>query len=91
MEQIKVLLNENDIPRQWYNLAADLPTSPASSCNQGWYRENHREASAGGSCGCGCGSESAPWSRLMRSLAHRGVATSGRAKLRATTPAATSR
>ena len=26
MEQIKVLLNENDIPRQWYNLAADLPT-----------------------------------------------------------------
>jgi tryptophan synthase beta chain len=26
MEQIKILLNENDIPRQWYNLAADLPT-----------------------------------------------------------------
>ena len=26
MEQIKVLLEENDIPRQWYNLAADLPT-----------------------------------------------------------------
>ena len=26
MEQIKVLLNESDIPRQWYNLAADLPT-----------------------------------------------------------------
>ena len=23
---IKVLLNENEIPRQWYNLAADLPT-----------------------------------------------------------------
>ncbi|MFC1703513.1 TrpB-like pyridoxal phosphate-dependent enzyme [Candidatus Omnitrophota bacterium] len=22
----KILLNENDIPRQWYNLAADLPT-----------------------------------------------------------------
>jgi tryptophan synthase beta chain len=26
MEQIKVMLNESDIPRQWYNLAADLPT-----------------------------------------------------------------
>jgi len=26
MEQIKVLLKESDIPRQWYNLAADLPT-----------------------------------------------------------------
>ncbi len=26
MEQIKVYLNESDIPRQWYNLAADLPT-----------------------------------------------------------------
>ena len=26
MEQIKVFLNESDIPRQWYNLAADLPT-----------------------------------------------------------------
>jgi tryptophan synthase beta chain len=26
MEQVKVLLNESDIPRQWYNLAADLPT-----------------------------------------------------------------
>ena len=26
MEQIKILLNEKDIPRKWYNLAADLPT-----------------------------------------------------------------
>ena len=26
MEQVKILLNESDIPRQWYNLAADLPT-----------------------------------------------------------------
>ncbi|MFP3938553.1 MAG: TrpB-like pyridoxal phosphate-dependent enzyme [Phycisphaerae bacterium] len=25
MEQIKYQLNENDLPRQWYNLAADLP------------------------------------------------------------------
>jgi tryptophan synthase beta chain len=25
MPQVKVLLNENEIPRQWYNLAADLP------------------------------------------------------------------
>jgi tryptophan synthase beta chain len=28
MEQVKILLNENEIPRQWYNLAADLPTPP---------------------------------------------------------------
>ncbi|MBL7107028.1 MAG: TrpB-like pyridoxal phosphate-dependent enzyme [Phycisphaerae bacterium] len=26
MEQVKILLNEKDIPKQWYNLAADLPT-----------------------------------------------------------------
>lgn len=26
MEPVKILLNESDIPRQWYNLAADLPT-----------------------------------------------------------------
>ncbi len=26
MKSIKFMLNENDIPRQWYNLAADLPT-----------------------------------------------------------------
>jgi len=26
MKPIKIQLNENDIPRQWYNLAADLPT-----------------------------------------------------------------
>jgi tryptophan synthase beta chain len=26
MDPVKILLNENDIPRQWYNLAADLPT-----------------------------------------------------------------
>jgi tryptophan synthase beta chain len=25
---IKVVLNENEIPRQWYNLAVDLPTPP---------------------------------------------------------------
>jgi tryptophan synthase beta chain len=24
----KILLNEKDIPRQWYNLAADLPNPP---------------------------------------------------------------
>ena len=24
----KVFLNEDEIPRQWYNLAADLPTPP---------------------------------------------------------------
>jgi len=26
VENIKILLDESDIPRQWYNLAADLPT-----------------------------------------------------------------
>lgn len=26
MEQVKIHLDEKDIPRQWYNLAADLPT-----------------------------------------------------------------
>ena len=26
MDQRKILLNESDIPKQWYNLAADLPT-----------------------------------------------------------------
>jgi len=26
MNSRKILLNESDIPRQWYNLAADLPT-----------------------------------------------------------------
>jgi tryptophan synthase beta chain len=25
---VKILLNEDEIPRQWYNLAADLPTPP---------------------------------------------------------------
>jgi len=28
MSQVKILLEEKDIPRQWYNLAADLPHHP---------------------------------------------------------------
>ena len=28
MDKIKIALDESDIPRQWYNLAADLPTAP---------------------------------------------------------------
>src|SRR5512147_2131399 len=28
MENIKIQLSENEIPRKWYNLAADLPTPP---------------------------------------------------------------
>ena len=28
MNNIKIPLDESDIPRQWYNLAADLPTQP---------------------------------------------------------------
>src|SRR5450759_4491917 len=26
MDNVKILLSENEIPRKWYNLAADLPT-----------------------------------------------------------------
>ena len=26
MEQVKVVLNDNEIPKQWYNIQADLPT-----------------------------------------------------------------
>src|SRR5512136_2232845 len=26
MENVKILLDDSEIPRQWYNLAADLPT-----------------------------------------------------------------
>jgi len=29
MEQIKVLLNDEEIPRQWYNIMADFPKPPA--------------------------------------------------------------
>jgi len=28
MSQIKISLDEKDIPKQWYNIAADLPTAP---------------------------------------------------------------
>lgn len=28
MDQIKITLEENEMPRQWYNLAADLPNPP---------------------------------------------------------------
>jgi tryptophan synthase beta chain len=28
MQQTKILLSEEEMPRQWYNLAADLPTAP---------------------------------------------------------------
>ena len=26
MEQVKILLEDHEIPRQWYNVVADLPT-----------------------------------------------------------------
>ena len=29
MSQIKILLDENDIPKQWYNVVADMPNPPA--------------------------------------------------------------
>ena len=28
MSEVKILLKEEDIPRKWYNIAADLPTAP---------------------------------------------------------------
>ncbi len=28
MPRTKILLDEKDMPRQWYNLAADLPSPP---------------------------------------------------------------
>ena len=28
---VKVFLNEDEIPRQWYNIAADLPEQPSPS------------------------------------------------------------
>ncbi len=29
MSQVKILLDENGIPKQWYNVAADMPNPPA--------------------------------------------------------------
>ena len=34
-EQIKFLLDENDIPKSWYNIAADLPDPPAPVLHPG--------------------------------------------------------
>ncbi|MAM21757.1 MAG: TrpB-like pyridoxal phosphate-dependent enzyme [Acidiferrobacteraceae bacterium] len=34
-DQIKFLLNENEIPRSWYNIAADLPDPPAPVLHPG--------------------------------------------------------
>jgi tryptophan synthase beta chain len=28
-DQTRFLLNESDLPREWYNLSADLPAAPA--------------------------------------------------------------
>ena len=35
MEQIKVLLNDDEIPRQWYNIQADLPKPMSPPLNPG--------------------------------------------------------
>ena len=35
MEQIKVLLNDEEIPRQWYNIMADMPTPMRSPLHPG--------------------------------------------------------
>lgn len=32
-KQTKYLLNESDLPRQWYNIAADMPTAPTPVLN----------------------------------------------------------
>ena len=29
MSQVKILLDENDIPKRWYNVVADMPNPPA--------------------------------------------------------------
>src|SRR5690349_7957755 len=29
MQQVKILLDESDIPDHWYNVVADMPTAPA--------------------------------------------------------------
>lgn len=32
-KQVKVVLPEKDIPRQWYNILADMPTTPKPGLN----------------------------------------------------------
>ena len=35
MKQTKYLLNETDLPRRWYNIAADMPTPMHPPCTRG--------------------------------------------------------
>ncbi len=35
MKQTKIFLNEKDMPRQWYNIAADMPNQPPPPLNPG--------------------------------------------------------
>ena len=34
-DQVKFLLNEDDIPKDWYNIVADLPEPPAPVLHPG--------------------------------------------------------
>ena len=47
MDNVKILLSENEIPRKWYNLAADLPTPDAAAARPG------RQAGPAGDAGAG--------------------------------------
>ena len=35
MTQVKIVLNDNEIPKQWYNIAADMPGTPAPPLHPG--------------------------------------------------------
>ncbi|MFH1835171.1 MAG: TrpB-like pyridoxal phosphate-dependent enzyme [Methanobacteriota archaeon] len=35
MDETKILLDENELPKRWYNVVADLPTPPAPPLNPG--------------------------------------------------------
>ena len=35
MKETKILLTEKEMPRQWYNIMADMPTKPAPPLHPG--------------------------------------------------------
>lgn len=38
MTQVKITLNDNEIPKQWYNIAADMPGTPAPPLHPGTHK-----------------------------------------------------
>lgn len=38
MTQVKIVLNDNEIPKQWYNIAADMPGTPAPPLHPGTHK-----------------------------------------------------